>query len=211
MLTATWSLSFQVVRPPQYGNLQRLRATEGGGAPRAGTASTLSAKGPGIDRFTSRQIAREQIRYVHATGQPAHDDFKFKVSAGDVRVATTYDFRITFTKLRLEQARRVDVKLNRSREALVTEKHLLYRTEPLATDSGKVVYHVVQVPRHGFLVLGTPESTAAQSQRQQQRLAPGDSFTQQDIKEGRLAYRLHRQVSLWGTGSSERTRERKGT
>lgn len=138
-----------MVRPPQYGNLQRLGAAEGA----AGSAAVL-AKGPGIDRFTSRQLAREQIRYVHATGQPAHDEFKvssisasvqldccsvrlkltrlpfrlqFKVSVGEVRSPTTYDFRITFTKLRLEQARRFDLKLNRSREALVTERLLLYR------------------------------------------------------------------------------------
>ncbi|XP_052121677.1 chondroitin sulfate proteoglycan 4 isoform X2 [Frankliniella occidentalis] len=173
---------YEVVRPPQYGNLQRARAADG-------SAAVVSAKGPGIDRFTSRQLAREQIRYVHATGQPAHDEFKFKVSVGEVRAPTTYDFRVTFTKLRLEQARRVDLKLNRSREALVTERHLLYRTEPLATDAAKVVYHVVQVPRHGSLVLGLP---GAPQQRQQQRLAPGDSFTQQDVKEGRLTYRLHR-------------------
>ncbi|KAK3912268.1 Chondroitin sulfate proteoglycan 4 [Frankliniella fusca] len=175
---------YEVVRPPQYGNLQRVRPADG-----AGGATVVSAKGPGIDRFTSRQLAREQIRYVHATGQPAHDEFKFKVSVGEVRAPTTYDFRITFTKLRLEQARRGDLRLNRSREALITERHLLYRTEPLATDAAKVVYHVVQVPRHGALVLGLP---GAPQQRQQQRLAPGDSFTQQDVKEGRLTYRLHR-------------------
>lgn len=65
----------QVVRPPQYGNLQRLGAAEGAAGSAAASAAVL-AKGPGIDRFTSRQLAREQIRYVHATGQPAHDEFK---------------------------------------------------------------------------------------------------------------------------------------
>jgi chondroitin sulfate proteoglycan 4 len=59
-------INYAVTKTPQFGTLQRLRNTEASG----------EARWQAIQHFTSFQLAREQIRYVHTTGSPTHDEFK---------------------------------------------------------------------------------------------------------------------------------------
>jgi len=68
--------------------------------------------------------------------------YQFKVSVMEVHSPTLYDFRITFTELRLMPLHVHDLQLNGSREAVLTEKQLLYQTQPLNTDSSKIVFQV---------------------------------------------------------------------
>ena len=67
---------------------------------------------------------------------------QFKVSVMEVHSPTLYDFRITFTELRLMPLHIHDLQLNGSREAVLTDKQLLYQTQPLNTDSSKIVFQV---------------------------------------------------------------------
>jgi hypothetical protein len=67
---------------------------------------------------------------------------QFKVSVMEVQNPTVYDFRITFTELRLVPIHMDNLQLNGSREALLTDKQLLYQTQPLPTDSSKIVFQV---------------------------------------------------------------------
>jgi hypothetical protein len=60
----------------------------------------------------------------------------------EVHNPTVYDFRITFTELRLMPIHVYDLQLNGSREAVLTDKQLLYQTQPLNTDSSKIVFQV---------------------------------------------------------------------
>ncbi|XP_069672310.1 chondroitin sulfate proteoglycan 4 [Periplaneta americana] len=165
---------YEIVKTPQFGSVQRLR----GGAP--------DSQWQTVDHFTSHQLARDQIRYLHTTGDPTHDNFKFKVSVMEVRSPTVYDFRITFTELKLVAVHTRELQLNGSREALITEKQLLYQTQPLSSDAGKIVFQVVRPPRYGAL---HPSASL-----KHHRLQTGDSFTQQDLDAGRLRYRLHRKA-----------------
>jgi len=60
----------------------------------------------------------------------------------EVYSPTLYDFRITFAELRLMPVHIHDLQLNGSREAVLTDKQLLYQTQPLNTDSSKIVFQV---------------------------------------------------------------------
>jgi hypothetical protein len=64
----------------------------------------------------------------------------------EVRSPTVYDFRITFTELRLVALHTHNLQLNGSREALLTDKQLLYQTQPLPTDNAQIVFQVRRIP-----------------------------------------------------------------
>lgn len=98
----------------------------------------------------------------------------------DVSSPTVYDFRLTFTELHLLKVTSVTVMLNTTQESVITKDHLLYTTTPLSIDSSTLAYEVVGLPRYGTLLLGTV------------KLQTGDSFTQEDIFQNRLHYKLHR-------------------
>lgn len=55
-------LRYTIVKQPQFGNVQRLRAVD---------SSWIN-----VDSFTSNQIHLGQVRYIHNTDSPVHDDFK---------------------------------------------------------------------------------------------------------------------------------------
>lgn len=61
---ADLDVRYEVVKPPQFGAVQRLR----GGA--------SDSQWQTVEHFTSHQLARDQIRYFHMSGDPTHDSFK---------------------------------------------------------------------------------------------------------------------------------------
>ncbi|XP_063215529.1 chondroitin sulfate proteoglycan 4 isoform X2 [Bacillus rossius redtenbacheri] len=158
---------YDVVDAPQFGAVQRLRG---------------DAQWQGADHFTGRNLARDQVRYLHVSGEPERDQFKLRVSVLDVHSPTLYSFRVTFTKLGLVGRHLRELQLNGTREAWLTPQHLSFRTEPLATDGARITYRVSHAPRYGTLQVG------------RRRLLAGDSFTQQDVDASRARYRLHRKA-----------------
>lgn len=58
-------IKYDVTTAPQHGVVQRLRPVDGG----EGVWQT-------VETFTSLQVAREQIRYLHTSGTPDQDSFK---------------------------------------------------------------------------------------------------------------------------------------
>nr|CAD7456886.1 unnamed protein product [Timema tahoe] len=196
---------YDIVKTPQFGVVQRLRG---------------DAQWQSVDHFTGHQLARDQIRYLHLSGEPAHDEFKrndveklfpkyrvgvitpvssgqqsgvltstalthwaqFKVSLLEVHSPILYDFRVTFTELQLVCGHTRELQLNGTREGWLTNQHLLFQTEPLSTDTDKIVYHVSRTPHYGAL------------HAKHRRLQAGDTFTQQDLDSIHLRYRLHRKA-----------------
>lgn len=58
----TVEVKYDVIKPPQFGAVERLRILDG-------TWQT-------VDSFTSQMVAFGRIRYIHLGGQPVHDEFK---------------------------------------------------------------------------------------------------------------------------------------
>jgi len=77
---ADLDVRYEVVKPPQFGAVQRLR----GGA--------SDSQWQTVEHFTSHQLARDQIRYLHMSGDPTHDSFK--VSYYTIKAGNLWDIEI---------------------------------------------------------------------------------------------------------------------
>lgn len=159
-------VKFTIVKQPQFGNIQKLRAVD---------SSWIN-----VDSFTSNQINLDQVRYIHNIDFPVHDDFKFTVSFGPIK-SNKYDFRLTFTKLKIGIHTQNSLRINGTKEKIVSNSNLFHQTTPLPTFSRNIIYKVITPPKYGLIyVNGYPEYAKE-----------GDSFTQQDIEKNLIRYRTY--------------------
>ncbi|XP_053673462.1 chondroitin sulfate proteoglycan 4 [Anopheles nili] len=159
-------MKFDVVQSPLYGNLQKLR--------------TVDSSWVNVDSFTSSQVMLGQIRYLHVTDFPQHDEFKFTVSLGPV-TTSTYDFRISFTKLRIGIVRQTNMHIN-TKDNTIRAEYLFHQTTPIVTLARNVIYTVVTAPKFGVIYVEGHPQTAR----------PGHSFTQHEIDKNMIKYRTYR-------------------
>lgn len=66
-------INYEITKSPQFGVLQRIRNSNNGDN---SNNNNNENKWQNIQHFTSFQLAREQIRYIHTSGSPTHDEFK---------------------------------------------------------------------------------------------------------------------------------------
>ncbi|KAJ2954210.1 hypothetical protein O0L34_g2449 [Tuta absoluta] len=163
-------VKYDIVKPPQFGVVERLRLLDG-------TWQT-------VDAFTSEMVNFGRVRYMHLLGNPSHDEFKFKASVGTVRTNTLYDFRLTFIKLDLYQSVNEELVLNNTREAFISSQHLQFKTKPLAISSDRIQYTIIRPPKYGILHLSSGKH----------HLQSHSTFTQSHIETNQLWYRLHRRA-----------------
>ncbi|XP_055645017.1 chondroitin sulfate proteoglycan 4 [Toxorhynchites rutilus septentrionalis] len=158
-------MRFDVVQPPVYGSLQKLRSVD---------SSWIS-----VDSFSSNQLLLGQIRYLHSSDLPLHDEFKFTVTLGPV-TTSTYDFRISFTKLRIGIVRQNNMYIN-TKDNTIRADYLFHQTSPIPTYARNIIYTVVIPPKFGIIYVdGHPEYAK-----------PGDSFTQQEVDKNLIKYRTY--------------------
>ncbi|XP_071579797.1 chondroitin sulfate proteoglycan 4 [Temnothorax nylanderi] len=160
----TIDIRYDVVSPPQFGVLQKLK--------------DVSSSWANVDHFTSRDVELHTVRYLHNVGSPNQDEFKFQASVREVKTQQTYDFRITFIDLELKETRRMPVNFTNTSNVTITSNHLRYQTNPLVTSPSKIVFTLITGPRYGNLFLFD------------RKLVTDDTFTQEDIEADRLSYRL---------------------
>ncbi|XP_068618390.1 chondroitin sulfate proteoglycan 4 [Battus philenor] len=163
-------IRYDIVKPPQFGVVERLRVLDG-------TWQT-------VDSFTSEMINFGRVRYMHLLGNPSHDEFKFKASVGTIRTNILYDFRLTFIKLELYQSTNEELVLNNTREAFISPLHLRFQTRPLALSGDRILYTILKPPKYGILHLSSGKH----------HLQAYGTFTQLDIDTDQLWYRLHRRA-----------------
>ncbi|XP_076636368.1 chondroitin sulfate proteoglycan 4-like protein [Colletes latitarsis] len=164
----TIDIRCDIVSPPQYGAIQKLREA--------------SSSWTNVDHFTSRDVEQHTIRYLHNEGSPNQDEFKFQASVREVRTQHTYDFRITFIDLELKEMKRIPINFTNVAEVTVSGLNLRYQTNPLLTAFNKIVFTVKTGPRYGNLFLSS------------RRLNVGDAFSQDDVDSERLKYRLFKRA-----------------
>ncbi|KXJ80689.1 hypothetical protein RP20_CCG023888 [Aedes albopictus] len=158
-------MRFDIVQAPAYGSLQKLRSVD---------SSWIS-----VDSFSSNQLLLGQIRYLHSSDLPLHDEFKFTVTLGPI-TTPTYDFRISFTKLRIGTIRQNNMYIN-TKDNVIRADYLYHQTTPISTFARNIIYTVVKPPKFGIIYVdGHPEYAK-----------PGDSFTQQEIEKNLIKYRTY--------------------
>ncbi|KAL9926209.1 chondroitin sulfate proteoglycan 4 [Glossina fuscipes] len=160
-------IRYEIVRPPQYGSIQRLRQVD----------STWI----NVDWFSDSQLLLGHIRYVHSQDFPWQDDFKFIASYGFI-TTQTFDFRITFTRLRINARKPSMIAVNGSREFILTNEVLLYETIPIVTFPRNVIFKIISPTKYGNIYVEGSRKYAKEL----------DSFTQFDIDKNRIHYKTHR-------------------
>ncbi|KAH8323206.1 hypothetical protein KR067_000506, partial [Drosophila pandora] len=159
-------IRYDVVKAPQHGVLQRLRQIDGSWV--------------NVDWFSDSQLLLGHIRYLHSSDFPWQDEFKFIASFGFV-TTQTFDFRITFTRLRITSTRPGQITINGGREILLTSEVLSYETTPIGSFPRSVIYKITRPTRYGGIYVEGSRKAAKQL----------DSFTQQDIEKRRIRYQTH--------------------
>lgn len=161
-------IRFDIVRQPHHGAIQKLRSVD---------SSWIS-----VESFTSNQLQLGQIRYLHTSTEfPQFDEFKFTATLGSVK-SSIYDFRITFTKLRIGIQRHQNKIINGTKDSVIENDFLYHQTTPIASFTRTIIYTLLTVPRFGILYVAGYDGSAK----------AGDSFTQFDIDERRIRYKTYR-------------------
>lgn len=93
----------------------------------------------------------------------------------------TFDFRITFTRLRIASNSPGILAINGTREFLLTNNLLNYETVPIGSFARNVIYKISTTTKYGGIYVEGSRKAAKQM----------DSFTQQDIDKRRIRYRTH--------------------
>lgn len=161
-------IRFDITRQPNHGSIQKLRSVD---------SSWIS-----VESFSSNQLQLGQIRYLHSSTEfPQFDEFKFTAVLGPTK-SSVYDFRITFTKLRIGIQRHQNKVINGTQDSVIENDFLFHQTTPIPTFSRTIIYTLLTVPRFGILYVAGYDGSAR----------AGDSFTQYDIDERRIRYKTFR-------------------
>lgn len=105
---------------------------------------------------------------------------QFTASFGPIKTIK-YDFRLTFTKLRIGIQNQNSLQIDGARETIITAQHLFHQTTPLQTFSRNIIYTVLLPPKYGLIYVDGHPNYAKEM----------DSFTQQDIDKNLIRYKTH--------------------
>lgn len=147
----TLDVRFDITRQPHHGSIQKLRSVD---------SSWIS-----VESFTSNQLQLGQIRYFHTSQEfPQFDEFKFTATLGSVR-SSVYDFRITFTKLRIGIQRHQNKVINGTKDTVIENDYLYHQTTPIPTFTRTIIYTLLTVPRFGILYVNGYDGSGEKSKK----------------------------------------------
>lgn len=92
-----------------------------------------------------------------------------------------YDFRLTFTKLKIGIQTQNALQINGTKEKIISNSNLYHQTTPITTFPRNIIYTVITPPKFGLIYVDGYPEYAKES----------DSFTQQDIDKNLIRYRTY--------------------
>lgn len=121
------------------------------------------------------------------------------LTSGEVEFSNVYEFKLDFIELNLTEENISTFYLNGTTEGLLSENYLVYGTTPIETSAVKIIYTIKQLPAFGNLFFMKKEV------KEVERLFLEDNFTQDDINNKRIQYKMLRTayISLNDTISYE--------
>ncbi|XP_068247623.1 LOW QUALITY PROTEIN: chondroitin sulfate proteoglycan 4-like [Palaemon carinicauda] len=164
-------IRFDLTELPEFGAVQRLRGND---------------RWQNVNQFSSRQLEKDKIRYLHTTKEPKVDEFRFKISAGEEKFSTEYTFRISFVAMVVEVIRNSELLIDQIQESFISEGFLQSVTRPDPTEDKNIIYSIISPPMYGSLYLSSGDLT------RHRQIEKGSIFSQEDIAKGRVKYKLHR-------------------
>uniref|UniRef100_A0A1I7UXS0 Cadherin domain-containing protein n=1 Tax=Caenorhabditis tropicalis TaxID=1561998 RepID=A0A1I7UXS0_9PELO len=136
--------------------------------------------------FTQSQVNEEQVRFRHTSQSSSPSDmFSFQVEAGEF-ASMVHVFRIDFIPMNIKVFTREPFVLNGTEIMSISRQNLFSWTFPKSYSAHNLVYHIDEPPKLGTL----SRKLAAGKQR---RIGVSSNFTQQDIDETSISYKLHYQ------------------
>lgn len=157
---------YDIIEPPQYGELQRLHS---------------SGEWRLTDSFSQRLLEKERLRYV-STFQDiqtsnATDYFKCKVNVA-ARATTELLFPITVKWVKYHLVRNVMIDLDKVRKVTMDSEHLFAAAEGVTLSEDDLYFRVLTIPKKGKLLLNTTV------------LNKNSTFSQKDVTDRRVHYEL---------------------
>lgn len=159
-------IRYDVIEPPQYGELQRLHS---------------SGEWRHTDSFSQRLLEKERLRYV-STFQDiqtsnATDYFKCKVNVA-ARETTEIFFPITVKWVKYHLVRNIVIDLDKVRKVTLNAECLFATTEGVALSEEDLYFRVLTTPKKGKLLLNATV------------LKKNSTFSQRDVTDLKVHYEL---------------------
>uniref|UniRef100_A0A8C5H071 Chondroitin sulfate proteoglycan 4-like n=1 Tax=Gouania willdenowi TaxID=441366 RepID=A0A8C5H071_GOUWI len=159
-------IRYDVIEPPQYGELQRLHSR---------------GEWRHTDSFSQRLLEKERLRYVSTfediQTSNASDYFKCKVTVAATET-TDILFPITVTWVNYHLLRNVMMHLDKIRKVTLTSEHLLATAKGIKISEEDLYFRVLTTPKKGKILL---DSTA---------LSKNSTFSQRNVTELQVHYEL---------------------
>ncbi|XP_013417687.1 chondroitin sulfate proteoglycan 4-like [Lingula anatina] len=166
---------YEITKSPKYGEIQKQKSS---------TKEWFPAS-----IFSQKHIDRGRLRYFH-TGRALHvipDMFVFTASTQGASIQSR-QFHITFDQVQLQLNKNTKLQLEGVMEMELNKSHLSASTNNPNTLPDAVMYKLITTPRQGHLL----KLKNSNSNEYQQRLGQSSNFTQKDINDGLILYKLHR-------------------
>ena len=169
-------VNYRVLEPPFDGQIQRLLYTDN-------TWSVTS-------HFTQSHVTGGRLRYVHNdTSGMRVDYFRFRVSALGVAASEKHEFHIRIVKRRVELIRSAGLRIGGSRNSAAITSGALKAASTLPYHGpADVSFRLIREPFLGNLLRS--DESAGSGRTQRRRLINGSTFTQADIDDNQILYRL---------------------
>jgi len=184
-------IRYHITEPPFYGELQKLVQYQANnhGDDDDNRMWIVSSS------FTQTQLNESRVRYIHDRDAISREDyFLFRVSAvGAGQRAESdaeYHFRLTVVECSINVAASKPVFVQTvDRDQLITSRELYYVSSIHQHGPADVAYRIHSAPRLGDLFVGSDRDRKSNQRRR--KLTSGDSFTQADVDNSRLTYRMY--------------------
>ncbi|XP_074526930.1 chondroitin sulfate proteoglycan 4 [Halichoeres trimaculatus] len=159
-------IRYDIIEPPQYGELQRLHS---------------SGEWRPTDSFSQRLLEKERLRYVSSFQEVqtanATDYFKSKVIVA-AKATTEILFPITVTWVRYHLVRNVMLHLDKIRKVTLDSECLYAKAEGVDLSEDELYFRVLTIPKKGKLLLDTTV------------LGKNSTFSQRDVTNLKVHYEL---------------------
>ncbi|XP_041643048.1 chondroitin sulfate proteoglycan 4 [Cheilinus undulatus] len=159
-------IRYDIIEPPQYGELQRLHS---------------SGEWRPTDSFSQRLLEKERLRFVSSFQEiqtiNATDFFKSKVTVAS-RATTEIVFPIKVKWVRYHLVRNVMLHLDKIRKVTLDSECLLASAEGVDLSEDELFYRVLTIPKKGKVLLDTTV------------LGKNSTFSQRDLTNLKVHYEL---------------------
>ncbi|KAJ8380464.1 hypothetical protein SKAU_G00012420 [Synaphobranchus kaupii] len=162
----TVEIRYDVIEPPQYGELQRLHS---------------SGEWKPVSTFSQRLLEKERLKYLNTfreiqTGNMT-DHFKCKVKVGP-RVTDELVFPITVNWIQYKLMRNIRLEVNKMRRVVLNSQHLYVISQGVWLSESELYFRLKTLPRRGNLLLNNTI------------LKKNSTFSQRNVTDQKVQFEL---------------------